>query len=89
MATIGKSHGLFLFFLLAGGLLGGILGEVLRAIFPEGHLTSLFLKGFPVGIHPPLTIDLHVLTFTFGFAIQINLFVFLGIILGLFLHRQA
>ena len=89
MATVGKSQGLFIFFLLAGGLLGGILGEILRALFPEGHLTSLFLKGYPIGLHPPLTIDLHLITFTLGFAVHINLFVFLGMFLGLFLYRQA
>ncbi len=89
MATLQKSIWLLLFFILLGGFLGGILGEVLRRIAPTGILPDIFLKGYHVGLAPPLTIDLRLITFTVGFTFQINLLILLGIFLGIYTYKQA
>ena len=74
-------------FLLAGGLLGGVLGEILRAVSPEGPVRDLFIQGFEIGLTPPLTLDLHLVTLTFGFTLRANLLTLLGALLGLYLYR--
>lgn len=83
-----KTTWLFLMFLILGGLFGGILGEVLKAIAPGGPITNIFLKGYPIGIIPPFTIDLSLITLTIGFTIKLTLFSILGIFLGLYIYKQ-
>ena len=47
------------FFALAtGAIVGSILGEVLSGVAP------VLGKGFEVGVKPPFTVDLNVITFT-------------------------
>lgn len=80
---------MFILFTLTGGLLGGVLGEILRALSPEGMIRTLFLTGFDPGINPPFTLNLQLFTFTLGFTIRINLLTLLGIILGIYIYKQA
>jgi len=80
---------MLIFFVLIGGLMGGVLGEILRLFSPEGLLKEIFLKGYSIGINPPLTVDLHLFTFTLGFTIMMNLFSLLGIIFGIYVYKQA
>lgn len=89
MATLQRTSSMFLFFVLLGGLSGGILSEILRRISSTGFVHDIFLKGFKVGLSPPVTIDLHMVSFTLGFTLQLNLLTVLGIILGLYTYRQA
>ncbi len=89
MAQIAKTGLMFLFFILLGGLLGGVLGEIFGVISPAGSLREIFLQGYTLGITPPLTVDLRLLSATFGFAMRFNLFSILGIILGLYLYKQV
>jgi len=89
MATLQKTSSMFFFFVLLGGFLGGILGEILRRISPSGILHDIFLKGYHVGFNPPTTIDLHLLTVTLGFTLQVNLLTLLGLFLGIYTYKQA
>lgn len=90
MAPMRKSPLTLVMFLLIGGLLGGILGETLRMLAPdEGRIQKLFTTALTPGIKPPLTIDLILLTLTFGFTIKLNLLAFLGILLGMYLYKQV
>lgn len=84
-----KSGALFLFFIFLGGLLGGVLGEIFAVISPAGPMREIFLQGYTLGITPPLTIDLRLISLTFGFSLRFNLFSILGIILGLYLYKQV
>lgn len=89
MATLRKTPWMFIFFILAGGLLGGVLGEILRVFSPEGVIRDFFLMGFNSGLNPPFTLDLHLFTITLGFTVRINLLTLLGIILGIYVYKQA
>ncbi|MBI3805543.1 MAG: DUF4321 domain-containing protein [Nitrospirae bacterium] len=89
MAVLKRTPWLLIFFILAGGLLGGVLGEVLLLFSPSGFLRDVFLKGYHVGVTPPFTFDLHLVTFTFGFTFHVNLLSLLGIILGIYTYKQA
>lgn len=83
-----KSPWLLLLFVILGGLFGGILGEVLRIMAPEGTIQNIFSTALMPGIQPPLTVDLILLKITFGFLLKMNLLTFLGIFLGLYLYKQ-
>ena len=83
-----KSPWILLLFIILGGLLGGILGETLRVIAPQGTIQNIFSTALHPGIQPPLTIDLVIVKLTMGFSIKMNLLTFLGILLGLYLYKQ-
>ncbi len=83
-----KSPWMLLVFLLLGGLLGGMLGEILRVMAPQGTIQTLFTKTPYIGV-PNLTVDLFLLTFTVGFTLKINLLTLLGVLLGIYLYKQA
>lgn len=89
MAMLKKGPGMLIFFILLGGLIGGILGEILRVISPEGILQDIFSTAYSIGIDPPLTLNLRLFTTTFGFAFRMNLFSLLGILLGIYIYKQA
>lgn len=53
--------------LAAGAIVGSILGVALENVAP------VLNKGFTVGLQPPLTLDLNVITLTLGFTLHLNL----------------
>ncbi|HET6675099.1 MAG TPA: DUF4321 domain-containing protein [Nitrospiraceae bacterium] len=83
-----KSVGVLLIFILIGGMLGGIFGEILHVMAPNGAIQNIFSSYFSPGINPPLTIDLVLLKVTFGFSIKVNLLSILGMFLGAYLYKQ-
>ena len=89
VAQIAKTPMMLLFFILLGGLLGGVLGEIFAVISPVGPLREIFLQGYTLGVVPPFTVDLRLVSLTAGFSLRFNLFSILGIILGLYLHKQV
>jgi hypothetical protein len=89
MAMLKRTPWMLIFFVMIGGLLGGVLGEILRLFSPEGLLKEMFLKGYSIGLNPPMTLDLRLFTLTLGFTIQMNLFSLLGIIFGIYMYKQA
>jgi hypothetical protein len=89
MAVLRKTPSVMLGFVFGGALFGGVLAEALRHFSSEGLLRDVFLKGYGIGIDPPFTLDLHLITVTLGFTVDINLFVLLGALTGLFLFKQA
>ena len=88
MALIRKTNSLLAMFVFCGGLLGGVLAEAMRHYSSEGLLRDVFLRGFGIGIDPPFTLDLHLVTATIGFTVEVNLFVLLGMLTGYFFFRQ-
>ncbi len=89
MAALNKTPWMLIFFVVIGGLFGGLLGEVLRTIAPDGPLQVFFSKAYGVGIDPPLTLDLRLVTMTLGFTLRISVFNILGILLGIYVYKQA
>lgn len=84
-----KSPWLLLLFILFGGLLGSILGEILRIMAPQGTIQNIFSTALTPGISPPVTVDLILFKLTAGFTIKMNLLSFLGAFLGIYIYKHV
>lgn len=73
---------------ILGALIGSVIGEVIGTLAPGGYLEKVFSKGVNPGITPPATLDLKVITLTFGLTLKINLASLLGIALALVIYRK-
>ncbi len=89
MAMLRKTSWVLVGFVFGGALFGGVLAEALRAFSSDGALRNVFLKGYKIGVDPPFTLDLHLITTTIGFTLEMNLFVVLGMLLGVLIYKQV
>ena len=89
MALLQKTSGTLFFFLLGGGLFGGLLGEILLFFSPTGFMKEAFVKSYQLGFVTPITLDLFLVTFTVGFSMRVNLMILLGVLLGLYTYKQV
>lgn len=83
-----KSGGYLLLFIFIGGLLGSVLGEILQIVSPQGMVRSIFGEALSLGFDPPVSVNLVLLKFTFGFLLKINLLSILGMLLGAYLYKH-
>lgn len=84
-----KKTGWTLFmFVLVGGLFGGVLGEIFLVVTPPGTVQNIFARSLSLGLDPPVTLDLVLIKFTFGFLLKMNFFTFVGAILGFYLYKN-
>jgi uncharacterized protein DUF4321 len=68
---------------VAGAMLGSVVADALGQftyLAPIGHSVA-------VGVDPPVTLDLRVVTLTLGFVIRLNLATVLGIIAAVYVFR--
>ncbi len=83
-----KSGWTLLGFIFIGGLLGGMLGEILTVFSPSEQIQNIFARSLSPGIDPPLTVNLVLFKITIGFILKINLLTILGILLGVYLYKN-
>jgi hypothetical protein len=83
-----KSPWILVSCVVVGALLGGLLGEILTAVFPPGVIQNVFTQAVHPGLTPPVTVDLWLLKVTVGFTLKMNLLTFIGILLGVFVYKQ-
>lgn len=88
MAKRSDSVLMLLVILVLGALIGTVIGEVIAVMAPGGTLEKIFSKGISPGLSPPATLDLKVLSISFGFTVKINFSSLLGIGLALLLYRK-
>ena len=68
---------------LAGAMLGSVVADAVGQftyLAPIGHSVA-------VGVDPPVTLDLRIITLTLGFVVRLNLATVLGIIAAIFVFR--
>lgn len=74
--------GVVFLIILAGLVVGSLLGELVGYLLPSGVLHELFTKGPTIGLTTPTTLDLRFLTLTFGFVLKVNVVGVLGILIA-------
>ena len=84
MGSRAAKHLNFLLFILAGVVIGGLLGNYLGDLPYMG-----FLKfGGTFGLSSPLVLDLGILALTFGLTITINIAGIIGMAIAVILFKK-
>jgi len=84
VATREKNVWILIIFLLAGLVIGGLLGEIARNVDFLWWLSY----GEEFGLTTPLTLDLSVITLTFGLTFKINIASIIGMAVAIFIYRK-
>lgn len=84
MATRDKNFWILLVLLLAGIVVGGLIGEI------ASKSSALWWLGYgqEFGLREPLTLDLSVIKFSLSFLVKLNISSILGMILAIFVYRK-
>ncbi len=76
--------------LLAGAVIGSVLGDIAGALLPEGVVRDFFLLAFDsshYGLREPLVLDFRVFSITFGLTLRVNFMGLLGMGVAYYLLR--
>jgi hypothetical protein len=81
-ATAGRT----LLWTLLGGVVGTALGEILSRLLPSNGFTRFLTASVPLGTSHPLTLDIRILSLTFGALLRLNLLGLVGAVIVLVAH---
>ena len=84
MSAKDKSMWILIVFILAGIVVGGLIGDLAAK---SGGLWWL-AYGQEFGLREPLSVDLSVIKFTFSLLIKLNISSILGMFLAIFIYRK-
>lgn len=84
MATREKNIWILLVILLAGLVVGGLLGELASGIPWLWWLSY----GQSFGLSEPLVLNLNVIQLTFGLVFKLNIASIIGMIIAIFVYRK-
>ena len=82
------SLGLIVLIVVAGLVVGSLLGELVANVLPSGMIHDLLTRGPQIGLSPPATVDLRFMALTFGMLLKINVVGLLGVALAAFALRR-
>lgn len=85
MATRDKNIWILLIFLLAGLVLGGLLGELASKV----DFLWWLAYGESFGLKNPIELDLNVITITFGLWFKMNVASIIGMAIAIFVYRKV
>ncbi len=89
MKVLGSRSALLLvLFLLAGAILGGILGEVLSGV-QLGNVVPLLSHHYEIFNIQNVSLNLYILDINFGIRFSPNLLSIIGIFLALFIYKHV
>jgi hypothetical protein len=74
---------------ILSSIIGNLIGRGLAMVVPGGVVHDLLISGFRFGIDPPWTLNLSVLSLSFGFTLNLTFVGALLIIIFLFLFKKA
>ena len=84
MATREKNIWILILFILCGIVVGGLLGNLASNVDFLWWLSY----GEEFGISQPITLDLQVITLTFGLMFKINIASIIGMVLAIFIYKK-
>ena len=85
MAIKDKGKIISVLFVLAGLVIGGLIGDLASNISWLNWLSF----GQEFGLREPLFLDLNVMAITFGLTIKINIASIIGVIISLLIYRKV
>ena len=83
-----RSFGLLVLAVLIGLVCGSLLGELLAHLVSSPWLKDVLTRGPMLGLSPPATLDLRLLSVTFGILFKVNAIGLLGILVALLIVRR-
>lgn len=84
-----RGYGMLVLFVVTGAILGGILGDVIRAMPIFSGAAAYLTQTYPVIDISPIFVNLYVIEFSFGLAFQPNLISIFGVLLAIFLFKKV
>jgi len=72
--------------LFVGALIGSALGEVVAYLIPAGVVKQFFLKSVTASLGPG-TLNIIILSLTFGFSVKVNIMGVIGILIAAYALR--
>ena len=81
----GKSTWVCIIFLLAGLVIGGLIGELTSGVDFLWWLSY----GQEFGLEEPITLNLNVVRLTFGIVFKINIASIIGVIISMLIYKKA
>ena len=85
MAVKDRGKIISILFILAGLVIGGLIGNLASSI----NGLSWLSYGEEFGLRDPIILDLNVLTLTLGLTIRINIASIIGVIIALIVYRKV
>ena len=86
--AVHRGFGLLVLAVVVGLVLGTLLGELLGELAGPGRVRDLLTHGPTIGLTPPSTLDLRLLSITFGIVFKVNVVGAIGIIVALLTVRR-
>jgi hypothetical protein len=83
-----RGFGFVVLAVVVGLVVGSLFGELLGELAGPGRLKDLLTHGPSIGLTPPSTLDLRLLSVTFGIVFKVNVVGVAGIIVALVLVRR-
>ena len=80
----GKGTWVCIIFILAGLVIGGLIGELTSGVDFLWWLSY----GETFGLSEPITLDLQVIQLTFGLMFEINISSIIGMVLAIFIYKK-
>ena len=87
--AVHRGLGLFLLAVVVGLVFGSLLGELLGQFVGPAWLKELLTRGPMLGLAPPATLDLRLLSVTFGILFKVNVVGVVGILVALIIVRRS
>ena len=87
-ASASRGLGLIILIVVAGLVVGSLLGELVASVLPAGTIQDLLTRGPQIGLTPPATVDLRFVALTFGMMLKVNVVGILGVVLAAFALRR-
>ena len=85
MATREKNIWILLVFILAGLVIGGLIGQLAQNIYFLWWLSY----GQSFGFSTPIQLDLNIIQLTFGLMLKINIASIIGVIIAILIYRKV
>ena len=85
MAVKDKGKWVSILFILAGLVIGGLIGDIAANV----EWLNWLAFGQEFGLRNPVILDLNVMTITFALIIKINIASIIGVIIALIVYRKV